>query len=262
MRKTALLVIDFQNDFMPLPNSPLGVPGAIEDVERTIKFIKNINPTTIFSSLDTHYNLDISHPSWWTKSNGDFVDPFTLITSQDVLDGKYVPRVDPVGSLKYVQALEANGEFLHFIWPEHCLKGSEGQALYKPYFEALCEWQSENLKWVNFIDKGVHPFTEHFGIFRANVPNNDTTTQVNQGIFQTLNNHDQIYLVGEAQTHCVANSLKQLLEIAPQLASKIVVLEDCMSKIPGLQDDFYVSVDKIYADAKNQGVQFTNHNNV
>lgn len=259
---TALIAIDVQNDFMDIPSATLGVTGATKDADNISKVVERVNPNTIFASLDSHYNLDISHPKWWTNADGSFVSPFTLITANDILNGKYVPRVDPKGSLAYVQALEANGEFQHFIWPEHCLIGSTGHALYPVFFEALANWQAKNLKWVNFINKGVHPMTEHFGIFRANVPNNDPNTQVNQGVFQTLNNHDLIYLVGEARTHCVANSLRQMLQIAPQLASKIVVLEDCMSNVPGLPSDFYDYVDIIYADAKNQGVRFEKSTNL
>lgn len=259
---SCLIAIDVQNDFMDIPNAALGVTGATRDAERIADFVTKVNPQTIFTSLDSHYGLDISHPKWWTNPDGSFVSPFTLITADDILNGKYVPRVDPVGSMKYVQALEANGEFNHFIWPEHCLIGSTGHALYPVFFDALQQWMSKNLKWVNFINKGVHPMTEHFGIFRANVPNNDPNTQVNQGVFQTLEKHDVIYWVGEARTHCVSNSLRQALQIAPQLSSKIVVLEDCMSDVPGLPSDFYTYVDSIYEDAKKQGVRFTKSTNV
>lgn len=260
--QTALIVIDVQNDFMDIPNAALGVPGATKDAEQIAKFVEKVNPNTIFASLDSHYNLDVSHPKWWTNADGSFVNPFTLITADDIQNGKYVPRVDPVGSLKYVQSLESNGEFQHFVWPEHCLIGSTGHALYPVFFNSLQEWMSKNLRWVNFINKGVHPMTEHFGIFRANVPNSDPNTQVNQGVFQTLERHDTIYLVGEARTHCVANSLRQMLQIAPQLASKIVVLEDCMSNVPSLPNDFYTYVDGIYEEAKQKGVRFTQSTNV
>lgn len=254
-QKTALLVIDGQNDFHDIPGAALAVPGSSEDTRRIAELIKKINPTTIFASLDSHYSLDISHPAWWEKANGSPIDIFTPITSDDVKNGKFVARIDPARSLKYVEALEANGEFSHFIWPEHCLIGTEGQALHPVFFAALREWMNKNLKWVNFINKGVNPYTEHFGIFRANVPlNEDPSTQVNQGVFATLNAHDIVYLAGQARTHCVANSLRQMIQIAPQLATKIVVLEDCMSDVAGLPPDFYAYVDGIYADAVKAGV--------
>lgn len=261
--KSVLLVIDAQNDFHDIPGATLAVPGSSKDTAKIATFIEKVNPSTIFSSLDSHYSLDISHPAWWEMGNGDPVGIFTLIKADDIKNGKYVPRIDPARSLKYVEALEANGEFSHFIWPEHCLIGTPGQALLPVYFEAVRKWMNKNLKWVNFINKGVNPYTEHFGIFRANVPlNEDPSTQVNQGVFQVLNSHDVVYLAGQARTHCVANSLRQMIQIAPQLGPKIVVLEDCMSNVAGLPQDFYDYVDTMYADAVKAGVRVTTSTNV
>lgn len=252
-----LLVIDPQNDFMDIQGAALGVPGAVEDMQRLAAFIDKVNPRAIFASQDSHYALDISHPSWWVDSQGNFVKPFTLIKADDIENGKYTARVDPKASLSYVKSLEANGEFLHFIWPEHCLIGTPGHAYHPVFFDAISEWSRKNLRWVNFITKGTHPFTEHFGIFRANVPNSDPTTQINQAIFNALNSYDNIYFAGEAWTHCVVNSLRQLLQLAPQLASKIIVLEDCSSPVPNAgPQDFYDMVDGIYNDAKSKGVRF------
>lgn len=254
---SALIAIDLQKDFHDnIPGSTLAVPGSTKDTERTCAFIRNLDPATIFASRDSHYNLDISHPDWWEDAKGNTVKSFTLIMADDIKNGKYVPRMDYARSLAYVEALEKNGEFLHFIWPPHCLIGSDGQSFHPLFMEAVCDWNLRNRKWVNFVTKGVNPFTEHFGMFRANVPiDKDPNTQVDQAIFKTLQDHDDIYLVGQARTHCDANSLRQLLQIAPQLASKVIVLEDCMSNVPGLPDDFYAQVDKIYADAYAQGVR-------
>lgn len=254
---SVLLVIDPQNDFMDIPGSPLAVAGAVEDTKRLSAFIEKVNPGGIFASQDSHYALDISHPSWWNDATGNPVSPFTLILADDIKNGKYVARMDPKASLAYVEALEANGEFKHFIWPEHCLMGTPGHAFHPIFFDAISKWSRENLRWVAHIVKGTHPYTEHFGIFRANVPNNDPTTQVNQPIFQTLNKYPTIYFAGQAWTHCVVNSLRQLLQIAPQLAPKIVVLEDCSSPVLNAgPQSFYDMVDDIYADAKAKGVRF------
>lgn len=262
--RSVLLVIDAQNDFMDIPNSPLAVPGAVKDTERLAKFIKNFNPDKIFASQDSHYALDISHPSWWLDHKGHMLSPqgFVPISANDIKEGKFTARVDPNASLAYVEALEANGEFTHFIWPEHCLIGTPGHAFLPVFFEAISEWSRKKLDWVNFIVKGTHPFTEHFGIFRANVPNKDASTQINQGIFDSMNSFDTIYLAGQARTHCVANSLRQIMQIAPNLAPKMVILEDCMSDVPGLPQDFYNMVDGIYSNAKSMGVNFAKSTDV
>lgn len=256
-RKTLLLVIDAQKDFMDIPGAALPVAGAVKDTERICAFIDRVNPAAIFSSLDTHYVLDIAHAAWWKKKDGSPVDPFTLIMAADIENGTYVPQVDPKRSLAYVKALEANGEFNHFIWPDHCIQGSEGHALLPIYMTALNEWSAKNFRWVNFITKGVNPFTEHFGIFRANVPvpEDAVNTDINQALFNAMNTYDEIYLAGQARSHCVANSLRQLITIAPQLASKLIVLTDCMSDVQGLPPDFYQMVNNLYGDAISKGVR-------
>ncbi len=255
-KNSALLAIDVQVDFMDFQGSALPVTNAGEDTKRLVTFLEKAPIGAVFTSLDSHHALDISHPGWWKKSDGTLVDPFTMISSDDIKEGKFIARMDPKRSLAYVEALETNGEFKHFIWPEHCLMGSNGHQLNPIYHEALREWSLKNLRWVNYIRKGENPHTEHFGIFRANVPmQEDPNTQVNQGIFQTLSTYDEIFLAGQARSHCVANSLKQLLEIAPDLAPKIVILEDCMSDVLGLPQDFYDYVQTIYDGAIAQGVR-------
>lgn len=253
---SVLIAIDLQKDFMDLSGSSLPVTGAVKDTERLCEFIRKAGLSAIFTSLDSHHTLDISHRAWWKQSNGSFVDPFTLILADDIKNGKYVARIDPKRSLEYVEALERNGEFNHFIWPDHCLIGSEGHMLLPEYMETLRDFEMKNLAWINFIKKGENPFTEHFGIFRANVPmSEDSNTQEDQGMFKTLNDFDTIYLAGQARSHCVANSLRQLLQISPNLANKVVIIEDCMSDVGGLPTDFYTMVDGIYNDAISKGVR-------
>lgn len=259
----ALLVIDAQNDFMDIPGAALPVPGAVKDTERLATFIERYNPSTLFASQDSHYTLDIAHVAWFNDATGKPVKPFTQIGSDDIKNGKYTPRIDPRRTEAYVEALEVQGEFPHFIWPDHCLIGTPGHAFHPVFFDAIQKWMTKNKRWANFIVKGTNPHTEHFGIFRANIPvPEDVNTQVDIAIFQVLESHDTIYLGGQARSHCVANSLKQMLNIAPQLAKKIVVLEDCMSDVTGLPSDFYVYVDSIYADAKAKGVRIEKSTNI
>jgi len=258
-RNTCLIAIDMQKDFMDIPGAALPVPGAVADAERLVKFIDEFNPTRILSSLDTHSRLSIHLTAWWRNKDGSEIDPmlFTQVTEEDLMEGKYVARIDPHYSLNYIKALKANGEFPHTLWPDHCIQGTEGHALLPIYADALGRWESKNLRWVNFITKGVNPFTEHFGIFRANVPvpQDAANTDKNQTTFDTLSTFDKVFIAGQARTHCVANSLRQIIQIAPQLAGKLVVLTDAMSNVAGIPDPaFYDMVDNLYKDAEAMGV--------
>lgn len=258
-KKAALLIIDGQIDFMDLPGSALPVKGATADMDRVISFIgRNMDILdNITCTLDSHRTIDISHPSFWMTADNKPVAPFTPISSKEVQDGKYTPRFNPTWAREYVDRLEKQGEFSHFIWPYHCLIGSKGAAMYEPLHKAINEWEAEKGKPVTFVTKGDNPYTEHFGAFRANIEmRQDPKTQFNQELIKNLMEYDEVFLAGEAKSHCVANSLRQAITEVPALANKLVILEDCMSDVPGLPQAFYDEVQVIYDNAKNAGVRF------
>ena len=259
MKKVGFFGIDYQIDFMDLPGSALPVPGATADAERVANFLIKFADQfqSLFFTQDSHHVLDIAHPRWWKKSDGSFVDPFTPILPDDLSNGKYYPAVHPSLSVKYVNDLTTQGEFVHFIWPEHCIIGSNGHGFQKDILKAIAAFEEKTGRWVNFVTKGSNPFTEHFGAFRANIPQaNDPSSQINQVLLNQLNVLDVLYFTGEARSHCVANSLRQLCDEAPNLLPKLVILEDGMSDVPGLPGDFYVGVQAIYDRAKQMGAQF------
>lgn len=251
--KHAMLIIDAQFDFCH-PQGALFVPGADADMKRLAAWIKSNKASIdhISVTMDSHPVNDISHPSFWQDKNGNFPNPFTPITSQEIKDGIWSPRFFPREANEYVESLEKQGEFGHFIWPYHCLIGSRGAAIDDQIMDALIEWTKDG-KFYQVVAKGTYPLTEHFGIFRANVPvANRPETQLNQALIDTLEKYQHIYLGGEAKSHCVANSLKQVLEEAPGLAGKFVILEDCMSDVPNLG---HLGA-PVYAKAKSMGIQF------
>jgi nicotinamidase/pyrazinamidase len=251
--QNAILIIDAQYDFCN-PQGALFVNGADADMKRLANWIKanKAQIDHISVTMDSHPVNDISHPSFWQDKDGNFPNPFTAITAQEIKDGKWSPRFFPKEAIHYVESLEQQGEFAHFIWPYHCLIGSRGAAIDDNIMDALIDWTKDG-KFYQVVAKGTYPLTEHFGIFRANVPiANRPETQLNQALINTLERYQNVFLVGEAKSHCVANSLKQAIEEAPNLASKFIILEDCMSNVTG----FSHLGDPIYAKAKSLGVKF------
>ncbi|MBD2754797.1 cysteine hydrolase family protein [Spirosoma validum] len=252
--KNAFLIIDAQFDFCH-PEGSLFVPGAEQDVERIAALIRTHADQIdhIVVTLDTHHVLDIAHPLFWHDESGNHPKPFTKITATNVDTGRWIPRFLAEKARKYVHDLEADGQFTHFIWPEHCLIGSRGAALHDTLLRALKDWSRiRDLDYVA-VQKGLYPLSEHFGIFRAQVPDPDVPeTQLNTSLLTDLERFDTIYLMGEAKSHCVANSLKQILDFAPSLVPRIVVVTDCMSDVTGLG---YLA-GPIYAEAKARKVRF------
>lgn len=258
-KKVALLIIDPQNDFCS-PRGSLFVPGADEDNHRLANWIldRKEEIDQIIVTLDSHYTIDISHPKFWIDNQGENPDPFTIIKAKDVIDGKYKPAFDMFNqgvTLAYLEKLEEQGEFEHCIWPEHCITGTWGSALDTMIAGCLREWSlfGKDARFVRYITKGSHPMTEHFGAFRAQVAiSNANETHVNMSLIEQLDTFDIIYLAGQAESHCVANSLKQIMDLAPNIAKKFVILTDTMSPVPGFES----LGEPIYTQAKEMGVAF------
>ncbi|CAM9260268.1 unnamed protein product, partial [Choristocarpus tenellus] len=91
---TALLIVDPQNDFHP--GGSLAIPGADTDAERIASLITQHggNIDEIFVTLDSHHKMDIAHPKFWKNSEGFAPSPFTLITTEDIIAGRWVPVQD------------------------------------------------------------------------------------------------------------------------------------------------------------------------
>jgi nicotinamidase-related amidase len=194
--------------------------------------------------------MDISHPGFWKNQNDAHPAPMTSISYEDVKNEKWIPVAFKDETISYVKALENNGEFGHVIWPEHCIMGTKGAAIVHNIMDAVINWARSG-KYFYMVRKGSNPLTEHFGVFRANVPiPGKPETQKNKQLLNDLNEFSEIFIAGEAKSHCVANTLKQLFDY-PYLLRKITVLENCMSNIQGFEE---VS-DTIFEEAKRLGVR-------
>ena len=254
--KNALLIIDPQYEFCN-PEGALYVAGAEQDMKNLHDFIiKNSDKLAhICVTIDSHPVNDISHPSFWEDKDGNFPAPFTQINLSEVKSGKWTARFEPKTAIDYLEKLEAQGEFPHFIWTEHCLAGSRGGSIDDNLLPALKNWSRKEGKDYQTVPKGMYPFSEHFGIFMAQIPSDSVPeTQINQELLDSLNQYDNLYLAGEAKSHCVGTSLKQIMDYAPELAKKVIVLEDCMSDIPTME---HLGA-PIYEEARQKGIRFVN----
>ena len=241
--KIDLLIIDPQMDFIDHPKRPgsLAVPGAHADMTRLAELVKNFGSSLndIHVTLDSHHALDIAHPTWWTDSNGKAPTPFTIISLDDVKSGKWRARIPDFASrsLDYVQTLSDEGRYALCIWPEHCLIGSDGHRIHPELFEELVGWERKNLAVVEMVTKGSNPFTEHYSGLKAEVPDvEDASTQLNMALIQTLEKADMVLIAGEALSHCVANTVRDIAQnFDPAAVSKLALLRDCCSSVPGFE---------------------------
>jgi len=249
--KNALVLIDYQNDFCHKDGS-LFVPGADADVNRICEFIRHQGDSIdkIFISLDSHQKMDIAHPTFWVDKDGNHPGPFTQITYDDMGNDKWTTTEFPsYETAIYLRRLEAKGSFAHVVWPEHCLIGSWGWELHSHIKETIENWGGN----IEYIIKGTNPMSEHFGLFAAEMEyKNEPDTHLNKGVIYRLEDFDKIYISGEAESHCVAVSVKQMLKYGNFKEGQVIILSDSMSPVTG----FETIADPIYKEAREKGFRF------
>jgi nicotinamidase-related amidase len=238
--KIDLLVIDPQYDFCN-PKGNLYVAGAEDDMKRLSSMIKKgkAKINNIHSTLDQHHIINIAHPIFWRDSTGNHPDPFTLITIDDLADGTWMTTKPSMmkRATEYIKELAFKGRYVLCIWPPHCIIGSLGATIVPEVYEAYCEWESERFAMVNKVAKGSNFWTEHYSAVQAEVPDpDDPGTAINISLINALKEADVIGIAGEALSHCVANTIRDIAdEVGDNIISKYVLLEDATSSVTGFE---------------------------
>ena len=256
-----LLLIDVQNTFCQ-PDFELFVGGqsgrgAIEDNVRLCEFIyRNLGEIDqIIATLDTHHLHQIFHPIFWIDEHGQHPTPgVTTISPADLRSGRW--RVNPSFSnespeqlqayaLHYVQQLSDGGRYPLLIWPYHAMLGGIGHALVSAVEEAIFFHGIARTSQASFSIKGDRTLTENYSALAPEVFTNqfgDRIAAKNDSLIQHLLSSDKLIIAGQAQSHCVAWTVSDLLVeinvIDPQLAQRVYLLVDCTSPvvIPGVVD--------------------------
>lgn len=238
-KRTLLLAIDVQNDFMEDIGS-LAVSGSRGDVQRLTRWMyRNIGALTqVICSLDCHQMLQIFHPAWWLDANNLHPAPFTIIRYEDVVNGTWrVANGAFEQSLEYLRQLDAGGRKELCVWPYHCLEGTMGAKLESEFTKMLYFHSAVRKTAPQLIYKGQNPFTEMYGIIKAEY---DPDNFVNQAVLDAIMEYDAIFIAGQASSHCVLASTEQVLAYFGtnrNITSRITLLEDCMSPIAGFGEE-------------------------
>ena len=253
-----LLLIDVQKDFC-FPEGTLYVAGrsgtgAIDDSRRIAEFIyANLGAITdITTTLDTHLAYQIFFPSFWLdQGRRSRSPPFRTITSDQIAAGEVRPNPAMAkwlcgGNytwlckqvLFYCKELERAGKYQLYLWPPHCLLGSDGHALAGVIHEARLFHAFARTAQSHVEVKGGNPLTENYSVLRPEVLSRfdgAALAQRNTQFIQTLLAADAVVIAGQAASHCVKSTIDDLLgEIAaqdPALAKKVYLLTDCMSAV-------------------------------
>src|SRR5688572_16733064 len=252
-----LLLIDVQKDFC-FPEGSLYVAGrsgrgAIDDSRRIAELVyRNANIITdVTTTLDTHLAYQIFFPSFWLDKADAPLAPYRVITSDQIASGEVRPNPAIAkwlcgGNytwlckqvLHYTKELERAGKYQLYLWPPHCLLGSDGHALAGVVQEARLFHAFLRTAQSNCEVKGGNPLTENYSVLRPEVLSRfdgAPLAQRNTQFVQTLLAGDAVIIAGQAASHCVKSTIDDLLtEIAAQdatLAKKVYLVTDCMSAV-------------------------------
>jgi nicotinamidase-related amidase len=258
-RRICLLVVDAQNTFCT-PGFELFVAGrsgagALDDNRRLCAFLyRNVGAVTqAVVTLDTHQAFQIFHAPLLVDAEGRHPDPYTLVTSDDVASGRW--RIDAGGARAvglepdraedhlefYVAALAEGGKYDLTVWPFHAMLGGIGHALVSAVEEALFFHATARSSQTRFELKGRSPLTEHYSALGPEVERGTHGEQLgerNAALVEYLREFDAVLIAGQAKSHCVAWTVEDLLGDAPEIATRLYLLEDCSSAVvvPGVVD--------------------------
>jgi nicotinamidase/pyrazinamidase len=252
----ALLLVDPQIDFHE--GGSLAVTGALDDAKRAAQLIRSKmhEITEIIITLDSHHRTHIAHGVSWINAAGEHPSPFTLISAEDA-EKEVWKASDPTRTTifkKYARDLEQKGRFKICIWPEHCLIGTQGHAVIPEINDAVQEWCGVNNKKVEYIWKGENLNTEMYSAIAAEVPvEDDPKTGYNELLMKRLNACDAVIICGQALSHCVNFTARDIMGRWKGAKDALIVLTDCSSAVGGFEN----SATEFVEFCKKEGVHVT-----
>ncbi|MEO0406398.1 MAG: isochorismatase [Cyanobacteria bacterium P01_A01_bin.135] len=272
-QRVGLLLIDVQNTFC-IPDFELFVggrsgQGAVEDNRRLCEFIyRNLGQITqIVATLDTHTVTQIFHPVFWVDAAGEHPAPFTVISADEVERGTW--RVNPTAATltpngaawlqdyaaHYVKTLTQNSKYPLVIWPYHGILGGIGHALVSAVEEACLFHNVVRSSPTHLEQKGSNPLTENYSALRPEVETDHTGQAIavpNAAFLERLLRFDRLIVAGQAQSHCVAwtvsDLLSELRSLRPEFIERVYLLEDCTSAVVAPEADFTSQATAAFAE--------------
>src|SRR5204863_6291852 len=116
-----------------------------------------------------HFPYQIFYPTWWRNAAGEPPAPYTVITAEEVHKGTWIPVIEPVWSVYYVEELEKVGKKQLMIWPFHCMEGTAGRALVPALSEAIMYHSGARMAQPVYLTKGTIAHTEFYSVVEPEV---------------------------------------------------------------------------------------------
>ena len=280
MSKNILLIIDPQNDFSEAKEGirqagALAVEGSNDDYRRIINLIKNVKFDEIHVSLDTHTPQHIGHSNFYKDGSVDNYKFKEYNPEKHIPNNVPTPYMHEYNA----QHIKARGSNF-MIWAEHCIEESIGHQIVQELDNALQTKNNVNyhIKGQNNLSEMYSIFSatvdpdkilagmnkDEIDKYKYNGKNtdkeytrglgcksyNEAATKVNlnttrnddllKNLFGNISNPNTIYVCGQARTHCVKDSIKDMLKYAEENEinkKNVVLIYNCSSPITDAKDD-------------------------
>lgn len=259
---TLLLLVDAQVDFVH-EDGALSVPGAVDDMRRLVEWMyANMGGITkIAASLDSHYPIQVFTPTWWVNRDGEYPQPHTVITSDDVRRERWRPVYEPEWSRAYVETLESESKKQLMIWPYHTLIGTPGHSLTPAIYEAIAYHSAARQTQPEFIEKGKIAKTEYYSLFEPEVKVPDEPGgELNEAFMREVAGYNRVYIAGQAKSHCVLESVTSIMryfELQPAVIDRFFVLMDATSAVAHPEIDFDKMAEAALRGFESDGLHLT-----
>lgn len=253
-----LLLVDLQKDFC-LPEGGLFVggrrgDGAVVDNQRIASFIyRNLAAISeITCTLDSHRPHQIFFPSFWVDSDGVSLEANREILADDLRSGEVRPAPAVANwyrdrgdgwldrqVLDYCERLQEAGRYNLFLWPYHCLLGSEGHGLVGLIDEARLFHSFARSSRARLVLKGLDRLTEYYSVLGPEVSTafdgSSLSRESRPSLTRRLLQADALVIAGQAASHCVRSTLLDLAAVMeqkrPELLERTFILRDCTSPV-------------------------------
>jgi len=203
--KSALIVVDMQNDFI---NGTLPVPGATEIIPAINRLLAMKDWSFVGFTMDFHPH---DHASFAANHPG--AEVFSQVHLDYTKDGKLCNEEYAKAYEGSAQASCPSDEIEHSLqqtlWPTHCVQGTFGQQIHRdvvvPHSAA-------------FVRKGFTSVVDSYGAFESRIG----THESNLAALLRLAGVRTVYTVGLALDYCVKSTAVQ----AAALGFETMVVED------------------------------------
>jgi nicotinamidase-related amidase len=264
-RLVNLTIIDQQVTFCLKEGELSLAPAGIGDTQRIAEFLfrngRVITDKTV--TLDSHYLWHIFHPIFWLDADGNFVAPYTVITTADIGSKYFVNpeicgiiwrnQLQPMNSLgwleayvvEYTKTLAADGKPPLVVWPIHARLGHLGHGLVPTLAAAIDFHDLIIYAETEYLIKGELKLSEYYSPFGTEVldfiidgQKHQVGASSDKAVSDLLSYRINI-LAGEAKSHCVRAGVFDILNKIraqdPNLAGRVYLLGDCTSNVPGFE---------------------------